>query len=92
MNGPLVPADERMSCVAPTERREDHFLFKDAVDELGAEIIGEERKRKHGTWPMYSKFFDYILPLFHHFHLGDRAAGQVGRIGKPETYYSPPDH
>ena len=42
MNGPLAPADEGMSYVVPTERREDRFLFKDAVDELGAGIIGEE--------------------------------------------------
>jgi len=92
MNGPLVPADEGMSCVAPTEQREDHFLFKDAVDELCAEIICEELKRKHGMWPMYSRFFDYIIPLFHHLYLDDEAAGQVGRMGKPEAYYFPPEH
>jgi hypothetical protein len=79
-----------MSYVAPTDRREDRFLFKDAVDELGAGIIGEELMRKYGTWPMYSKFFDYELPLFHHLHLDDIAAGRVGRIGKPEAYYFPP--
>lgn len=90
MNGPLAPADEGMSYVVPTERREDRFLFKDAVDELGAGIIGEELAKKHGTWPMYSKFFDYELPLFHHLHLDDEAAGKVGRMGKPEAYYFPP--
>jgi hypothetical protein len=90
MNGPLAPPDEGMSYVAPTDRREDRFLFKDAVDELGAGIIGEELMRKYGTWPMYSKFFDYELPLFHHLHLDDIAAGRVGRIGKPEAYYFPP--
>jgi hypothetical protein len=90
MNGPLAPADEGMSYVAPTERREDRFLFKDAVDELGAGIIGEELAKRHGTWPMYSKFFDYELPLFHHLHLDDEAAGKVGRMGKPEAYYFPP--
>jgi hypothetical protein len=90
MNGPLAPADEGMSYVAPTERREDLFLFKDAVDELGAGIIGEELAKKYGTWPMYSKFFDYELPLFHHLHLDDEAAGKIGRMGKPEAYYFPP--
>ena len=92
MNGPLASADEGMNCVAPTERREDRFLFKDAVDELGAEVIGEEPQRKHGTWPMYSKFIDNILPLFHHLHLDDEAAAQVSRMGKPEAYNFPPDH
>ena len=88
MNGPLAAPDEGMSYVAPTDRQEDRFLFKDALDELGARIIGETLKRKYGTWPMYSKFFDYDLPLFHHLHLNDEAAHRVGRIGKPEAYYS----
>ena len=90
MNGPLAPADEGMSYVAPTERRDDCFLFKDAVSELGSGIIGEELAKKYGTWPMYSKFFDYELPLFHHLHLDDEAASRVGRTGKPEAYYFPP--
>jgi hypothetical protein len=89
MNGPLAPADEGMSYVAPTDRKEDRFLFKDAVDELGASLIGASLKEKHGTWPMYSKFFDFGVPLFHHLHLDDESAKKVGRIGKPEAYYFP---
>jgi hypothetical protein len=90
MNGPLAPPDEGLSYVAPTEDVADKFLFKDAVEELGADIIGAELKAKYGTWPMYSKFFDYRLPLFHHLHLNDEAAGRVGYSGKPEAYYFPP--
>lgn len=90
MNGEFAPPDEGMSYVAPTDNIEDKFLFKDTVDELGAGLIGEELMQKYGTWPMYSKFFDYEAPLFHHLHLDDLAAGQVGRIGKPEAYYFPP--
>ena len=90
MNGEFAPPDEGMSYVAPTDDIEDKFLFKDTVDELGAGLIGEELMQKYGTWPMYSKFFDYEAPLFHHLHLDDLAAGQVGRIGKPEAYYFPP--
>ena len=90
MNGEFAPPDEGMSYVAPTDNIEDKFLFKDTVDELGAGLIGEDLMRKYGTWPMYSKFFDYEAPLFHHLHLDDLAAGQVGRIGKPEAYYFPP--
>ncbi len=89
MNGDLSPWDEGMSYVSPTERIEDKFLFRDAVEELGADLIGEELQQKYGTWPMYSKFFDYKLPLFHHLHLNDIAAGRVGRIGKPEGYFFP---
>jgi hypothetical protein len=60
------------------------------VDELGAGLIGAELKEKYGTWPMYSKFFDYEAPLFHHLHLTNEDAGRVGRMGKPEAYYFPP--
>jgi len=90
MNGPLAAPDEGMSYVAPSDRLEDKFLFKDAVAELGAGLIGEALAKKYGTWPMYSKFFDFALPLFHHLHLDDAAAQRVGRIGKPEAYYFPP--
>ncbi|MCC7450662.1 MAG: hypothetical protein IT324_24830 [Anaerolineae bacterium] len=90
MNGPLAPSDEGMSYVAPTDNLDDKFLFKDAVDELGAAIIGQVLKDKYGTWPMYSKFFDYNPPLFFHLHLDDAAAARVGRVGKPEAYYFPP--
>lgn len=90
MNGPLAPADEGMSYVAPTANPADKFLLRDAVQELGSEIIGEHLHKTYGTWPMYSKFFDYGLPLFHHLHLDDAAAAAVGRIGKPEAYFFPP--
>jgi hypothetical protein len=90
MNGPLAPSDEGMSYVDATGKIGDKVLFRDMVDELGAELIGEELQRKYGGWPMYSKFFDYRLPLFHHLHLNDEAAAHVGRIGKPESYYFPP--
>ena len=90
MNGPLAKPDEGMSYVAVSEDGQERFLLRDAVDMLGADIIGTELKQKYGTWPMYSKFFDYKQPLFHHLHLDDVAAGRVGRLGKPEAYYFPP--
>lgn len=90
MNGELAPADEGMSYVAVTDDINDKITLKAFVDELGGEIIGEELKQKYGTWPMYSKFFDYEEPLFHHLHLDDASAARVGRIGKPEAYYYPP--
>jgi hypothetical protein len=79
-----------MSYVSASDDGQVGFLFRDAVEELGADLIGTELKQKYGTWPMYSKFFDYKQPLFHHLHLDDLAAGRVGRIGKPEAYYFPP--
>ena len=90
MNGPQAPADEGMSYVDVSGRREDLFLFKTAVEELGEKLIGKELKEKFGTWPMYSKYFDYDAPLFHHLHLREEDAQKVGRKGKPEAYYFPP--
>jgi hypothetical protein len=90
MNGELAPWDEGMSYVSASDKLEDNILFKNVVDELGAGLIGEELQRKYGSWPMYSKFFDYRLPLFHHLHLDNETASRVGRLGKPEAYYFPP--
>lgn len=90
MNGELAPPDEGMSYVAVTDDIKDKISLKGFVAELGAEIIGEGLMKKYGTWPMYSKFFDYEAPLFHHLHLDDESAERVGRIGKPEAYYYPP--
>jgi hypothetical protein len=91
MNGELAPPDEGMSYVLPQNgNMGDKFLLRDAVEFLEEQIIGHELMEKYGTWPMYSKFFDYSEPLFHHLHLGFDAAARVGRLGKPEAYYYPP--
>jgi len=91
MNGPLAPADEGLSYVLPPSGDiAERFTLRDAQAALGAELIGEELMKKHGGWPMYSKFFDFGEPLFHHLHLSFEAAARVGRLGKPEAYYFPP--
>jgi hypothetical protein len=90
MNGELAAADEGLSYVAPSNKVEEKFLFKDAVAELGADVIGEKLNKDYGTWPMYSKFFDFEDPLFHHLHLDFAAAARVGKLGKPEAYYFSP--
>jgi len=90
MNGPLAAPDEGLSYVMSHDDRPRAFTLKDAVAELGASLIGDQLMTQYGTWPMYAKFFDYATPLFHHLHLDDDAAALVGRIGKPEAYYFPP--
>jgi hypothetical protein len=91
MNGPLAPADEGMSYVLPfSDKLTEKFLLKETVDILGEQVVGKELMQKYGGWPMYSKFFDYQAPLFHHLHLGFDTAAAVGRLGKPEAYYYPP--
>ena len=86
---PTAPADEGMSYVEVSKDATEKILLKDFIDLLGAEIIGSELMEKYGTWPMYSKFFDFITPLFFHLHLTDDKAANVGRRGKPESYYFP---
>lgn len=92
MNGELAPPDEGMSYVLPfNEKLSEKFLLKDAITELKDKIVGQELMKKYSGWPMYSKFFDFLPPLFLHLHLGFEAAAAVSRLGKPEAYYFPPE-
>lgn len=92
MNGLLAPADEGMSYVLPFDgNTAGKFTLREAVDVLGRDLVGDELMTRYGGWPMYSKFFDYEVPLFHHLHLGFDAAAAVRRLGKPEAYYFPPE-
>ena len=92
MNGPLAPADEGMSYVLPFDgNTAGKFTLREAVDVLGRDLVGDELMTRYGGWPMYSKFFDYEVPLFHHLHLGFDTAAAVRRLGKPEAYYFPPE-
>ena len=59
MNGDDAAADEGISYVNMTGSSEGKIALKDFVEELKGELIGESLYAKHGTWPMYSKFFDY---------------------------------
>lgn len=92
MNGDHAADDEGLSYVSYSNDPADRFTLREAIGELGEEIIGKELMEKYGTWPMYSKFFDYETPLFHHLHLSFEAAKRVGRLGKPEAYYYPPQY
>ena len=85
-NGSLASEDEGLSYVLGKDGK---FTLKEAVEILGPELLGDELYKKYGTWPMYSKFFDYDKPLFHHLHLDFDAASRVGALGKPEAYFYP---
>jgi hypothetical protein len=64
--------------------------FLEAVDLLGAAIIGERLWDQYGGWPMYAKFFDNKGPLPFHLHQDAAHAALVGQLAKPEMYYFPP--
>ena len=81
--------DEGLSyCVHEGQR----FLLRDAVSELGGDIVGSGIFDKYGKWPVYSKFFDNMGPIPHHMHQSAAQAKLVGQEGKPESYYFPPQH
>ena len=80
---------EGMSFVNMDDDPEHVILFKDFIDELGAELIGQELMDRYGTWPMYSKFYDYQFPLFHHIHHAEEACKKVGVNPKHEHYFFP---
>ncbi len=66
------------------------FLLKDAVAAEGKRLIGSALWDKYQRWPVYSKFFDNLGPIPHHLHQSEAQANLVGREGKPEGYYFPP--
>jgi hypothetical protein len=66
--------------------------LKDAVEELGAQLVGKAIWDKYKRWPVYSKFFDNMGPIPHHMHQSNEHAALVGQEGKPESYYFPPQH
>ena len=79
-----------MSYVDLFDEGMERISLKDICRDAGRRrLLGERMMERYGTWPMYSKFFDYEGPLFHHLHLDFEAAARVGRLGKPEAYYYP---
>jgi hypothetical protein len=79
--------DEGLSYVVVGKSR---FTLLQAVAECGSTLIGEALWTKYKKWPVYSKFFDNMGPIPHHMHQNAAQAALVGREGKPEAYYFPP--
>ncbi len=70
----------------------EKFLLRDAVAEAGKRLVGDKIYSKYNRWPVYSKFFDNMGPIPHHMHQSQKDAALVGREGKPESYYFPPQY
>jgi len=89
-NGPATSADEGLSYVRlPDGTR---FLLKDAVDVAGDSLLGSAVMERERGWNILCKFFDNMGPIPHHMHPSDEIARLVGRRGKPEAYYFPPQY
>jgi hypothetical protein len=89
-NGPGTPADEGLSYVRTDSGR--RFLLKHAVDVAGDLLLGSTVMNRQGGWNVLCKFFDNMGPIPHHLHQTDAQAKLVGRKGKPEAYYFPPQY
>ena len=89
-NGPGTPPDEGLSYVRTDEGQ--RFLLKDAVDRAGDLLLGSAVMERERGWNLLCKFFDNMGPIPHHMHQSDEHAKRVGRRGKPEAYYFPPQY
>jgi len=88
-NGPGTPEDEGLSYIAIDGRR---ILLKEAIETMGDEFLGAEVMREQRGWNVLCKFFDNLGPIPHHMHQSEDDARKVGRHGKPEAYYFPPQY
>lgn len=88
-NGPGTPEDEGLSYIVFDGRR---ALLKEAIETLGDEFLGADVMRAQGGWNVLCKFFDNLGPIPHHMHQSEDQARKLGRHGKPEAYYFPPQY
>jgi len=89
-NGPGTPSDEGLSYVRLADGK--RFLLKEAIDTAGDLLIGAEVMQREKGWNLLCKFFDNLGPIPHHMHQSEEVAKRVGRRGKPEAYYFPPQY
>ena len=89
-NGPGTPADEGLSYVRTANG--ERFLLKEAVDQAGDLLLGADVMAREGGWNLLCKFFDNMGPIPHHMHQSEEQAQLLGRHGKPEAYYFPPQY
>ena len=90
-NGPGTPEDEGLSYIVIEENGKiEKILLKEAIEIAGDVILGKEVMEKFGGWMVLTKFFDNQGPIPFHVHLMDEHAKKVGKLGKDEAYYFPP--
>lgn len=87
-NGPLTDPFEGLSLVVGPDG--EIIPFDEFIGHTKGATIGDRLWDTYGKWPMYSKFFDNQYPLPFHVHQKDEHAALVGKMGKPEAYYFPP--
>jgi hypothetical protein len=88
-NGPGTAPDEGLSYIDFNGKR---ALLKEAIETSGDAFLGADVMARDGGFNLLCKFFDNLGPIPHHMHQSDEFAKKVGRKGKPEAYYFPPQY
>jgi len=91
-NGPGTPSDEGLSYIVVENGEPKKVLMKEGIETLGDLFLGPEVMSRQGGWNVLTKFFDNLGPIPHHMHQMEEHARRVGRKGKPEAYYFPPQY
>jgi len=66
------------------------ILLSEAIELMGDVFLGSSVMEKYGGWTVLTKLYDNLGPIPFHMHQTDEYAGKVGRTGKSEAYYFPP--
>lgn len=92
-NGPGTAPDEGLSYIIVENGGEPNkVLLQEAIETCGDLFLGGDVMARYGGWNVLCKFFDNLGPIPHHMHQMDEHARRVGRKGKPEAYYFPPQY
>jgi hypothetical protein len=89
-NGPGTPSDEGLSYVRLDSGQ--RLLLKEAIESAGGALLGDAVMAREKGWNLLCKFFDNMGAIPHHMHQSEEQARQLGRRGKPEAYYFPPQY
>jgi hypothetical protein len=85
---PGAPSEEGMSYIAVKGER--LCTLAEAFEAEGQQLLGPAIWERYRRWPVYAKFFDNQGPIPFHMHQSNAQAALVGRQGKPEAHYFPP--
>jgi hypothetical protein len=89
-DNPGAPEDEGLSYIVIRDgAKTEKVLLRDAVNDSGEVLLGEDVMRKYGGWTVLTKFFDNSVPIPFHLHQMEEHARKVNQAPKPEAYYFP---
>jgi mannose-6-phosphate isomerase class I len=86
-NGPVTRENEGMTFIVLDDG--NLVTLKDAIQEAGDVILGDDIMKKYGCLLSFCKLYDYKAPIHFHVHLIESQAQLMGAHSKPEAYYFP---